>query len=232
MPATTTRNRSSAGTVSARPILYSFRRCPYAMRARLAVTVSGQKCELREIVLRDKPQEMLAASAKGTVPVLVDRDGRVIDESLDIMLWALQQHDPEHWLAPQQGDGEAMNRLIARFDSGFKYHLDRYKYPDRYSSSDAQSAQTHRSEAAAFLEEINAQLTAGGWLFGTRASLADMAIFPFVRQFALTGQEWFDAQPWPHLQRWLSARVSSDLFEGIMKKYSPWQPGDVGVDFP
>ena len=125
MPATTTRNRSSAGTVSARPILYSFRRCPYAMRARLAVTVSGQKCELREIVLRDKPQEMLAASAKGTVPVLVDRDGRVIDESLDIMLWALQQHDPEHWLAPQQGDGEAMNRLIARFDSGFKYHLDR-----------------------------------------------------------------------------------------------------------
>lgn len=214
------------------PILYSFRRCPYAMRARLAVAVSGQKCELREVVLRNKPQEMLAASAKGTVPVLIDRDGRVIEESLDIMLWALHQHDPEQWLTPQQGDGDAMIQLIARFDSGFKYHLDRYKYPDRYSSSEAANAQAHRHEGAAYLDELNAQLAPDGWLFGTRASLADMAIFPFVRQFALTGQGWFDAQPWPHLQRWLSARLSSGLFEAIMKKYSPWQPGNVGVDFP
>lgn len=202
------------------------------MRARLAVAVSGHRCELREVVLRDKPSEMLDASPKGTVPVFVDPDGRVIDESIDIMLWALQQHDPERWLAPQQGDREAMMQLISQFDAGFKYHLDRYKYPGRYADSVEVNAQSQRDEGAVYLEKLNAQLAATGWLFGTRAALADMAIFPFVRQFALTDAGWFNAQPWPDLQRWLSARVSSGLYETIMKKYSPWQPGTVGDDFP
>jgi glutathione S-transferase len=202
------------------------------MRARLAVAVSGQRCELREVVLRDKPQEMLIASPKGTVPVLIVPDGRVIDESLDIMLWALRQHDPESWLTPQQGDREAMVQLIARFDAGFKYHLDRYKYPGRYSAADEVGSQTHRDEGAVYLEKLNAQLAETGWLFGSRAALADMAIFPFVRQFALTGPDWFSAQPWPRLQRWLSDRVGSSLYEGIMAKYPPWKPGDAGVGFP
>jgi glutathione S-transferase len=115
------------------PVLYSFRRCPYAMRARLALAVSGRRCELREVVLRDKPQAMVSASAKGTVPVLITPEGSVIDESLDIMLWALEQNDPEGWLAPQPGSHAAMLELIAQFDGGFKHHLDRYKYPNRHT---------------------------------------------------------------------------------------------------
>jgi glutathione S-transferase len=204
------------------------------MRARLALAVAGHSCELREVILRDKPQEMLAVSPKGTVPVLVDPAGQVIDESLDIMLWALQRHDPGQWLTPQQGDRETMVQLIARFDAGFKYHLDRYKYPQRHSAAvvAVETAQAHRGEAAAYLDALDAQLAATGWLFGKRAALADMAIFPFVRQFAQTDAAWFAGQPWAHVQRWLAELVNSSLYESIMKKYPAWQPGAAGIDFP
>ena len=211
------------------PILYSFRRCPYAMRARLALMVSNRVCELREVVLRDKPQEMLEVSAKGTVPILIDVDGRVLDQSIDIMLWALRQHDPEKWLMPQQGSVTEMLELIALFDEGFKYHLDRYKYPDRYPGVDAQA---HRHEGSLYLDRLNAQLSATKYLFGNNVALADMAIAPFVRQFAHTDRAWFNEQPWPGLQAWLSGFTESQIYSSVMQKYPPWESGNAGVVFP
>ena len=214
---------------AALPVLYSFRRCPYAMRARLAVVVSAQACELREVLLRNKPPELLAASPKGTVPVLVLPDGHVLAQSLDIMLWALQQHDPAGWLTPERGSLEAMLALVTRFDEGFKPQLDRYKYPGRYASA---IVQNHREEGAIYLKQLEEQLSADhSKLFGKRVSLADMAIASFVRQFALTDKNWFDAQPWPKLQAWLAAFDGSDSYAQIMQKFPPWVAGSVGICF-
>ena len=212
-----------------RPILYSFRRCPYAMRARLAIASAGLECRLREVVLRDKPDAMLEASPKGTVPVLVLSDGTVIDESLDVMLHALRANDPEGWLRPDTGMLADMLALIAENDSGFKHHLDRYKYAARYENADFE---LHRAEGGAFLEALDRQLAAQTQLFGARISLADMAIMPFVRQFANTDRGWFDAQPWPHLQRWLSTHLESQRFKAIMPKFPQWKPGDEEPLFP
>lgn len=213
--------------MSALPVFYSFRRCPYAMRARLALSVSGQAVEHREIVLRNKPTEMLAASPKGTVPVLVLPDGAVIDESLDIMRWALTRNDPAQWLSPTGVSSGEMEALIALNDGDFKRHLDRYKYPNRYpqesGGDDVGFAQAHRSDAAHWLAQLNARLSQG-WLFGTNASLADMAILPFIRQFAHTDPHWFTAQPWPGLQRWLAGWEASEWYIGVMSKHTPWQP--------
>jgi len=210
------------------PILYSFRRCPYAMRARLALMVSNRVCELREVVLRDKPQEMLDVSPKGTVPILIDVDGRVLDESIDIMLWALEQHDPEKWLIPEQGTVAEMLALIAEFDSGFKYHLDRYKYPERYAGVEAR---VHRDEAAVYLEKLNAKLNATKYLYGNNVALADRAIAPFVRQFAHTDKNWFNEQPWYQLEAWLAAFTDSEIYASIMHKYPKWETGNAGVVF-
>jgi glutathione S-transferase len=213
--------------MGAMPVLYSFRRCPYAMRARLALAVSEQPHELREVVLKNKPAEMLAASPKGTVPVLVLPGGEVIEESLDIMRWALARNDPAQWLSPSAGSLDDILALIAANDGDFKRHLDRYKYPNRYpqeSEGDAAGfALKHRSEAARWLAQLDERLT-GGWLMGTQASLADVAILPFVRQFAHTDADWFAAQPWPRLQGWLSAFEASALFAGVMQKHAPWRP--------
>lgn len=225
------------------PVLYSFRRCPYAMRARLALAVSGQACELREVVLRDKPAALLQASPKGTVPVLVAEDGCVIEQSLDIMLWALGRHDPQRWLTPENGSLEDMLALIGACDSEFKPCLDRYKYPDRYEDVDSLD---QRSKALAWLVGLEARLAvhlagADAWddgaaipghgLYGRRSSLADAAIMPFVRQFAQVDRAWFDAQPLPALQAWLKAWTGSDLFGEVMQKYTPWD-GAGGVSFP
>ncbi len=213
--------------MGALPVLYSFRRCPYAMRARLALSVSGQAHELREIVLRNKPEAMLEASPKGTVPVLVLPGGEVIDESLDIMRWALASNDPAQWLSPASASGEEMDALIAASDGDFKRHLDRYKYPNRYpqeSEGDSASfALKHRSEAAHWLTQLDARLSKG-WLCGGEACLADMAILPFIRQFAHTDAGWFAAQAWPRLQVWLAAFEASALYAGVMEKQVPWQP--------
>ncbi|PSB01873.1 glutathione S-transferase [Merismopedia glauca] len=226
--------------MTAYPILYSFRRCPYAMRARLALAVSDRVCELREVVLADKPQEMLKVSPKGTVPVLIDTEGRVLDESIDIMLWALSQHDPEKWLKPELGSLESMLEAIAQFDLGFKYHLDRYKYPNRYGAyklagsapHEGTDAQSHQSEASLYLERLNAQLSATKYLFGNRVTLADMAIAPFIRQFAHVDLDWFNQQQWQYLQAWLARFIESDLFSRIMQKYPKWESGNLGVLFP
>jgi glutathione S-transferase len=191
--------------------------------------VSNRVCELREVVLRDKPQEMLEVSAKGTVPILIDVDGRVLDQSIDIMLWALRQNDPEKWLMPEQGSVAEMLELIALFDEGFKYHLDRYKYPERYPGVDAQA---HRHEGSLYLGRLNAELSATKYLFGNNVALADMAIAPFVRQFAHAGRAWFNEQPWPGLQAWLAGFTESQIYSSVMQKYPKWESGNAGVVFP
>jgi len=145
--------------MTGQPVLYSFRRCPYAMRARMALLISGQKVELREVVLRDKPEAMLHQSSKGTVPVLVQTDGQVLDESLDVIYWALDQSDPEGWLTHKP----AAQPLIAQSDAEFKYHLDRYKYPNRYDDVDPDY---HRAEGLKFLQKLDGMIAAEGQIFG------------------------------------------------------------------
>lgn len=220
------------------PVLYSFRRCPYAMRARLAIAASGLRCELREVVLRSKPPEMLAASPKATVPVLVLPGGPVVEQSLEIMLWALQQGDPAGWLAPEHATLPAMLALIAENDGQFKQHLDRYKYPNRYRQEYAepgaaqQFAGLHRDSAARWLMALETRLDRHAWLFGPAEGLADMAILPFVRQFAHTDAAWFSSQAWHKLKAWLARWESGELFQRVMEKYPPWQPGQAGIEFP
>lgn len=205
------------------PVLYSFRRCPYAMRARLALRAAATPVELREIVLRDKPEAFLDASESATVPCLVTGDG-VLDESLEVMEWALSHHDPEGWRdMPAAG-----HDWIARADGPFKHALDRTKYATRYPGEDPTH---HRAVAATFLTELDAQIGPDGWIFDCQ-TLADIAIQPFVRQFAFIDKDWFDAQPWPHLQAWLTRFIESEEFAGIMQKYPAWQPGDSPTYFP
>jgi glutathione S-transferase len=205
------------------PILYSFRRCPYAMRARLALQASGVEVELREILLRNKPQEMLLASSKGTVPVLVLADGQVIEQSLDIMLWALRQGDERHWLPADPSVMEDALQCIAANDGPFKQSLDRYKYPARFALTDGVA---HREAGAAFLRQLAERLSENRYLHGAHWGLLDAAIAPFVRQFAHTDPMWFAAQDWPQLAHWLQRFEESYVFQGFMEKVPPWQPGD------
>lgn len=210
------------------PILYSFRRCPYAMRARLALAASGISVELREVELKDKPAAMLQASPKGTVPVLIDRDGQVLEESLDIMLWALQHNDPAHWLTPETDSLQAMLALIAQNDGEFKQHLDRYKYPGRYEGIDGVA---QRTAGAEFLNALDVRLQQHPYLFGRRPALADMAIAPFVRQYAQTDLDWFKQQPWSALSTWLESITATPIFGHIMAKHAKWTPGDAPLMF-
>ena len=203
------------------PILYSFRRCPYAIRARLAVATSGVRVEFREISLKDKHPAFLQVSSSGTVPCLV-ADGGVIDESLDIMIWALTRNDPQGWLdMPEVGW-----RLIEQFDGPFKDALDRTKYAVRHPELDPleQRAIAHRQ-----LSDLNASI--GEWVFD-RPTLADFAILPFVRQFAFIDKTLFDAQPWDRLQAWLARFLSSSAFQDVMGKHAFWQTDDVAIYFP
>ncbi len=200
---------------AADPILYSFRRCPYAMRARLALAISATPYILREVKLSAKPAAMVAASAKGTVPVMVLADGTVIDQSLDIMRWALARHDPARWLARDDRD------LIAQCDGPFKQALDRYKYPERHGAD----PRDHRESGVAFLRAVEAQAAPE---FG----LTDAAIMPFVRQFAGVDRGWFDALPLPHVHAWLNRFVDGPLYAAIMLRLAPWAPGDAPVRLP
>lgn len=211
-----------------RPTLYNFRRCPYAMRARIAVLVSEQIVELREVVLRDKPADMLAVSAKGTVPVLVLTDGTVIDESLDIMLWALKRSDPAGWLLPEHGVREDMLALIAACESDFKPHLDAYKYATKDSPEARLAA---REKAGAFLDRLGGMMADKGYLFGARPALADVAIFPFVRQFAFVDRDWFHAAGRPEVVRWLHGFLEDRIFLDVMVKFAKWEPGQEPVLF-
>ena len=210
-------------------LLYSFRRCPYAMRARLGLTSANIKVELREIVLRNKPAHMVELSPKATVPVLRLQTGDVVDESLDITIWALKQNDPEQLLSPKEVSLDDMLALIKENDGPFKHHLDRTKYAVRYPEDEKQD---HIKGASEFLNKLNDRLSNQAFLFGDTRSLADITIAPFVRQFANIDRAWFDAQPWPHLIRWLNEFLESELFLSIMEKYAPWQEGDEITWFP
>ena len=211
------------------PILWSFRRCPYAMRARLALLSSGNKVELREILLRDKPEVFLKTSPKATVPVLDLGDGEVLEQSRDIMLWALRRHDPENWLHPWRQNQPAVLAFLDRLDGDFKHHLDRYKYASRF---DGGAAQLHRDKGAEFLAAINQQLSQRPALSGAVDGLMDYAALPFVRQFRIADPDWFDAQGWPFLHRWLQAFLNSTQFRTIMTKFPIWTPDSVPVIFP
>ena len=205
------------------PILWSFRRCPYAMRARLALRASGLGVHLREILLRDKPQAFLETSPSATVPALRLQD-RVLDESLDIMTWALGQNDPDGLLEmPEDGWG-----LIQANDGPFKSALDHTKYATRFPDQDAK---LERAKAAEHLMGLNDMLSGQAHLFGARATLADLAILPFVRQFANTDRAWFEAQAWPDLLAWLDRFTESADFAQIMTKYPPWSEGDDPIWF-
>lgn len=199
------------------PTLYSFRRCPYAMRARMALISSGTPFDLVEVKLSAKPEALLAASPKATVPVLVLPDGRVIDESLDIMRWALARHDPGNWLA---GIDQA---LIATNDGAFKHHLDRTKYPQRHGSDPI----VHRAAGLAILAGLEARLATRAQLAGDAPGFTDIAVFPFIRQFAAIDPGWFAAQPLHHLHDWLAGHLASPLFATAMARQpaAPPQPG-------
>ncbi len=206
------------------PILYSFRRCPYAIRARMALHYAGISHELREVMLKDKPVAMLQASAKGTVPVLCLPDGCIIDESQDVMLWAVRQNDPEHWL-PAAALSESLEWISAN-DAEFKTHLDHYKYWERYPE---QSQEHYRSQAEVFLQRLEQRLSQHSWLLGPGMTLADVAIFPFIRQFAWVDKAWFDRAAYPAVQQWLQDFLQSSLFLDIMPKHSAWREGDSPV---
>ncbi|MDP5360371.1 MAG: glutathione S-transferase [Paracoccaceae bacterium] len=207
-----------------RPILWTFRRCPYAMRARLAIASSGQAVEVREILLKDKPAAFLAASPKGTVPVLVDGE-TVIEESRDVMLWAQGRNDPERWLdMPAYGLD-----LIDTCDGPFKQALDHTKYAVRCPDRDETA---ERTKALVFLNSLNDRLQQSPFLMGPQRTLADMAILPFVRQFANTDRAWFDAQDLAAVAQWLDDFLASDRLHEVMTKYPPWQDGQDQVLFP
>ncbi len=202
-------------------VLYSFRRCPYAMRARMALTVSGSKYEHREVALRNKPQSMLEASPKGTVPVFITENGDVIDESLTIMRYALSKNDPENWLRDETGFTE---KLISLMDGDFKYNLDRYKYASRYEETAKRGDVNldHRADAVACLKIWEDALSDSQYLLDDAVSLADIATFPFIRQFAATEPDWWELKPLPKTSAWLKTLIESALFNGIMIKYKPW----------
>jgi glutathione S-transferase len=200
------------------PVLYSFRRCPYAMRARMAIAVSEFNCELRELILKDKPAAMLKASPKGTVPVLKLTNGQVIDESLEIMLHVLQSEDPDNWLYNKSDCLE----LIDQYDSLFKPLLDRYKYHVGYKEL---SFDEHRSNTLPFLNQLNQRLENTRQLMADDIRLADIALMPFIRQYAFVDKPWFDDQDWPNLHRWLDNHLNSRLFKSIMPKFKLYNDG-------
>jgi len=211
--------------MSALPILYSFRRCPYAMRGRMALWMAGIMVELREVKLANKPPELIEVSPKATVPVLELGGGTVIDESIAIMRWALGHNDPEGWL---EGDDA---QLIAQADGPFKHHLDRYKYPNRYEDEPGFDDIDHQAEGLAILTNWDAHIGKHGQLCRETRSVPDIALFPFIRQFANHNRAWFDAQDLPHLHPWLEAHLTSDLFGQIMPKFTPWKAGDEPIAF-
>ena len=212
-------------TASQLPILYSYRRCPYAMRARMALKLANIEVEVREISLRDKPAHMLQVSPKGSVPVLVLQDGSVIDESLEIMFFACQKHDSalEHSGASLGGNIHAdAGVLILENDSSFKQALDAYKYPEKHPSK---TQAQHRAEGEVFLQKLEGLLEHNIYLFDAKPSLADIAIFPFVRQFAAVDNAWFEGAAYPKLRAWLIEWLNSELFKSVMQKQAVFVGG-------
>ena len=204
------------------PIIYSLRNCPFAMRARIAIYKSQQPVLLRDIVLKDKPQEMLVASPKGTVPVLITPNGTVIEESFEVMLWALSMSDPDDLLF--SGDDEmlaSMQTLIYRFDNEFKRCLENYKCAKRYSETNVIEC---RQACEAYIAPLEQLLTAHQYLMADRESLADIALLPFIRQFARVERQWYLQAPYPHVRQWLNHYLQSKMFSKVMTKHQLWLP--------
>jgi glutathione S-transferase len=207
------------------PVLYSFRRCPYAIRARVTLLYSGIPVELREVVLGNKPAEFVACSPKATVPVLELSDGQVLEESLDIMYWALARNDLGGWL---DTDRSAAEKLIANNDGVFKKNLDAYKYSNYHPEK---TAEEHRAAGEVFLHVLELRLRQQPYLLGSRMSLADVAVAPFVRQFAHVDLDWFEAAGYQSLKDWLQGFKEMDLFIAAMRKYPAWQAGNAVTVF-
>ena len=203
------------------PVLYSFRRCPFAIRARMALWYAGIAVEHREVLLSNKPQAMLDASPKGTVPILVLADAGILEESRDIMRWALGKHDPQSWWCDVHA--EAIDELIDENDLSFKLHIDRYKYSDRFPE---RPKSDYRSEGEGFLRNLERRLANQSFLLGKHVTMADVALFPFVRQFAMVDSQWFEHAPYPELQKWLREFIASSLFLNVMTKLKPWNADD------
>ena len=202
-----------------RPILYSYRRCPYAMRARMALSYAGIQVEIREIALREKPAHMLAVSPKGTVPVLVLASNEVLEQSLDIMDWALQQSDVDEWIIQDQAGQKLTADLIATNDGAFKKSLDKYKYAIRFPEN---PPEIYRAQGEEFLQRLEILLQQNTYLCRNKISKADVAIFPFVRQFSMVDENWFESADYPSLKAWLNGLLNSQLFLGVMQKYPVW----------
>lgn len=207
------------------PVLYSFRRCPYAMRARMALDYAGVRVQIREVALKAKPQQLLVISPKGTVPVLQLPTGVVIEQSLDIMRWACQLADPDNWLEPSMTEGGL--QWLSTNDGPFKLYLDRYKYPDRYPE---QTGVDYRNQAVqTMLSPMELLLAKTPFLMGGSCSLVDVALMPFIRQFAQVDAAWFSQAPYPRVKAWLEGFLRSERFDRIMRKFDTWTPdhGDV-----
>lgn len=206
----------SSAVNTATPILYSFRRCPYAMRARMALFYAGCALDIREVSLKEKPPHMLACSPKGTVPVLICEGGRVIDESLGIMRWALALNDPDDWLLANDPQAQRdIGALIEENDHVFKRHLDHYKYAVRHPEH---SQEHYRDLGAAFLQTLEERLQQRTFLTAEHVTLADIALAPFVRQFCYVDPDWFWQSPYPRLRAWLQRFLESALFMSVMTK--------------
>ena len=200
------------------PILYSFRRCPYAMRARLALILASKECELREILLKNKPDEMLEVSSKGTVPVLQFAN-KVLDESLDIISWAMESHVPNVHIYNEAEESISLE-LVQLFDSKFKHHLDRYKYSSRYDVD----PKDHQEECKIILKNLDKKINPSPWIFGKEVSLLDISILPFIRQCKITNPNWFFAQDFVKVIDLLNYFENGDLFAQAMQKYELWDP--------
>ncbi len=200
------------------PVLYSFRRCPYAMRVRMALILTSHTCELREILLTDKPDSMLEISPKGTVPVL-QLEGRIIDESMDIIKWAIKSGSEKMHILSE--DEEAMsNSLIQLFDSKFKYHLDRYKYSSRYQTL----KEEHQEKCLEILNSLEQKISDQPWIFGKLVSLLDISILPFIRQCKIANPAWFKSQKFKRVISLLEHFESSELFNKAMEEFELWDP--------
>ena len=200
------------------PILYSFRRCPYAIRARMVLSYMEVSVDLREVLLNERPQSLYKISSKGTVPVLLLNDGKVFDESLDIMLWAIEQGEQKLY----EDKLNEQNQLIKYNDTKFKYWLDKYKYHVRYLEH---SRDYYQRKCSKTLAEYDMMLRGNAYLMGDRIRLADIAIFPFIRQCANVDQNWFNNK-YPNLNQWLEIWKESRLFKSVMMKYNQWILGD------
>ena len=208
------------------PILYSFRRCPYCMRVHMALKYARLKIILREVELSDLPSEALAVSPHATVPSLVISENEYMDESWDIVKWATQQSDPENWLGENNEYLKDAEMLVETNDYSFKDDLDHYKYADRFPE---QAMEYYRQRGEEFLEELNEMLEQNNFLLAEHITIADIAVFPFIRQFAMVDKGWFDKAPYPQLQRWLDFILETEWFSEAFKKHETWQPGSEDI---